>query len=650
MRSFAFDIETLGLNRPEMSIGASSLTWSKDYKDIAGFALAADNNKSVLFYEKAKQLKFKTLKSLGGKGTVDVSMNVADKAGAALSGLLGLQATAGGAHVGKITEAQHKYLLGTSFGYDKFARQQAAEGLRGGLLAPHQAGLVEASVAGLESLPAGSNVYGYNSTRFDIPYLMNAADRHGYGGRLRKAVSKVNMIDLQEVFRAKLAQGYASLPPDIAKDARFAKLMAFTNSQGKAYGYSLDIAAATAATGKREIYKMLKQRARSGHASMLDAAMTLSSAEHIEKIDGLDIVHSHLRGIVASMQIKRKAGNKLTHKETELMDTSVEMLKRLKGKIKRPTNTVGGGVKAANNAKAATTVMSSLFGKAKSLKGKHIAMGVAIAGAVAAAPGILSTGQRLMEVISEPRLKRNEWISASTLQLKGDDMISRVSNPALSDVLDRPTYDENQKRRKVQDEGTGTHRMIQMMMEESGLGKSEAYVEDTRNRVFGYVDFMLNSGIPLEIKTADDKSFQKLTRPKEEHISQANFDAIASGAGAAYIMYAPRRDPHQRKLFKVEADYSRYANDIKRARKYQARYGDMPSPAPFLENARPLASWGGQGVNRNIQDVSMIGMNDLSSRIMDQKSRLSNLPIGQTYGGLAGSRHANERGRMESIS
>lgn len=261
--------------------------------------------------------------------------------------------------------------------------------------------------------------------------------------------------------------------------------------------------------------------------------------------------------------------------------------------------------------------------------------------------GLVGIGAYLYEALKDYKVnnpfelaKRNDWLSASSLQLSGNNLIGRVSNPTLAELLNKKDRYKSNRLKRDQEAGTTAHRIIQQSLAAQGLGTPEYYLEDTQNKVFGSVDFMLNSGIPLEIKTLEPGSIFKLSRPKPSHVSQINFDMIAAKSNVGYLMYVDRNDTRNRKVFTMAPDLSLYASDVSRGRMYQEAYGSLQTASPFLSGFRPLNSL----IQVN-NDVPVI-MN--RSKYAGQKQRLANLPAYQMS--LSSSNHPNEKGRSNAFS
>ena len=102
-----------------------------------------------------------------------------------------------------------------------------------------------------------------------------------------------------------------------------------------------------------------------------------------------------------------------------------------------------------------------------------------------------------------------------------------------------------------------------------GLAQArEHYVYSSELDVVGHIDLVLNSGVPLEIKSVEDfDALERLKSPKEKHVSQANFYAYALKQPYAILGYAARNDPTKVKYFKVNTDIKRVMEDVSSIRK-----------------------------------------------------------------------------------
>ena len=218
--------------------------------------------------------------------------------------------------------------------------------------------------------------------------------------------------------------------------------------------------------------------------------------------------------------------------------------------------------------------------------------------------------------------ERSSYISSSTLGItKEQDLLARVYNPKLGDFNYSDNYNEYQRSRSIMSMGNQIHADIQSGLVNRGIAKfTEKYVEDPKNQVFGYIDAVLAGGVPLEIKSINQSQFSKLTGPKPEHISQANFYALAQSSPTALIMYVSREDTSQRKLFAINADPGRYEKDIQTVRNVQSKIKGLAPKNPYLSGFRPLSSWFGGGINYNMPYSHR-------SKIGDQRGTLSTLPI-----------------------
>ncbi len=231
---------------------------------------------------------------------------------------------------------------------------------------------------------------------------------------------------------------------------------------------------------------------------------------------------------------------------------------------------------------------------------------------------------------------RSEYISSSSLGIQSEkDLIGRVYDPRVGDLIGDRNSSESRKLKEITSSGTESHEHIARALIRSGHAtSSEYYVEDTKNKVFGTIDVMLNGGIPLEIKTVSSKELRTLKAPKLEHISQANFYALAMNQPYAYIQYYSREDSQAPKSFTITADPSLYMNDIMRIRSVQSKYKGASSSSPYMSGFRPMSSWFGGGVNHNMPTAKM-------SKVEDQKARLSRLPVSMNMPQSQNVQHSN---------
>ena len=237
----------------------------------------------------------------------------------------------------------------------------------------------------------------------------------------------------------------------------------------------------------------------------------------------------------------------------------------------------------------------------------------------------MQSAKHLSSVITNPfEGKRSEYVSSSTLGLRRQtDLIGRVHDPVLGDIMRGNTADEDARLNRITGYGNRFHSVVQDRLMRSGRATAtEQYVEDPRNKVFGYIDVILKGGVPLELKTASAKALGRMNQPKPEHISQANFYALATNSPYALVQYTARDNPGLTKTFTVRADPGRYIQDLETVRAVQSNYSRASSTNPYLSNFRPMTSWLGGGVNYNMPTSNLSG-------VSDQRARLSNLPIAQ---------------------
>lgn len=119
--------------------------------------------------------------------------------------------------------------------------------------------------------------------------------------------------------------------------------------------------------------------------------------------------------------------------------------------------------------------------------------------------------------------------------------------------------------------GTGIHESIQQTLAAEGLLiQAEGLVNDVKNDITGHVDAIIRDGLggrgrkALEIKTINDKAFQKLEGPKDQHIGQLNFYLKELKMQKGQILYVNRENPSQIKLFDLNFSQSRWERDIQK--------------------------------------------------------------------------------------
>ena len=250
------------------------------------------------------------------------------------------------------------------------------------------------------------------------------------------------------------------------------------------------------------------------------------------------------------------------------------------------------------------------------------------------AKDIRRSTQTLFDSITQPMARRSEYITSSVLgKTQEADIIGRVYQPGYSDR--NKTQEELRRGQAIMDAGTALHEQIQSEMMSMGTATAtEVYVEDPTNKVFGTIDAMLSTGTPLEIKTISGKGFRNLRGPRPEHISQANFYALAKGTSTAAIMYVSRENPAERRVFSINADHGRYLKDIETIQHVQERTAKLAPKSPYLHGFRPLNSWFGGGINYNISSRN-------KSKRSNQRARLSGLPVSQLMPQQPHYRHPN---------
>ena len=127
---------------------------------------------------------------------------------------------------------------------------------------------------------------------------------------------------------------------------------------------------------------------------------------------------------------------------------------------------------------------------------------------------------------------------------------------------------------EIMEEGTEFHRSIQETLATEGmLIQAEALVQDVKNDITGHVDAIIRDGIggkgrrALEIKTINDKAFQTLDAPKNEHYSQLNFYLRMLKMRKGTLLYINRDNPAQVKTFEINYSQTKWEKDVKKLQK-----------------------------------------------------------------------------------
>ncbi len=134
-------------------------------------------------------------------------------------------------------------------------------------------------------------------------------------------------------------------------------------------------------------------------------------------------------------------------------------------------------------------------------------------------------------------------------------------------LLGRSSFDDYTN---SSEKGTLVHSVIEAEYLKRDIAQSsEHVVHSPELDVMGHVDLVLNSGVPLEIKSVEDfEALENLKSPKDAHVSQANFYAYALKQPYALIGYAARNDPKGKiKYFKVNTDIKRVRDDVEAVRR-----------------------------------------------------------------------------------
>jgi hypothetical protein len=154
---------------------------------------------------------------------------------------------------------------------------------------------------------------------------------------------------------------------------------------------------------------------------------------------------------------------------------------------------------------------------------------------------------------------------------------------------------EEQEDNEILRKGTWVGRLVSNALHDSIAG-AEEYVALPSVGIHGYIDIMLASGIPMEVKTvSNNKALKSLRGPKSAAVSQANFYALATNAPYSYVAYFARDDPSQYRLFKVDANPERLLSDrVEVLQAYQTAqeaglYQPPVFPSRFFSFENPLS-------------------------------------------------------------
>ena len=152
------------------------------------------------------------------------------------------------------------------------------------------------------------------------------------------------------------------------------------------------------------------------------------------------------------------------------------------------------------------------------------------------------------QLLGTPYGPQVQWLPAGQLGMRGDELY-------------RAIVDERQEESETLRKGSWVGRVVAEALGGQIAG-TEHYVADPALGVHGYIDILLASGIPLEVKTvASQDELLGLKGPKDTAVSQANFYAHAMGAPYSYVAYFARDDPGQYRLFRVDYDAHRLMAD-----------------------------------------------------------------------------------------
>lgn len=399
----------------------------------------------------------------------------------------------------------------------------------------------DASSAGVKP-----TIVGHNITGFDMGFLVEAMEKVDPKAAkdLQKTLKGFNLRDTGTDYQKVVRKTYEGAS-DAVKQTSLAKEWLKPKNEFLP-GWSLDVAAETLGVKGRDNVK--------AHGALEDARLSVDVAEKLDASDATVSPRAHAEAMVRT-------------KKKSLVDHGNSVLNSLSMKENSHAPDMPHAVSQTQAPKTSSVnllqTLDSMPGKIKGLFEKHTKAklaGVAALGGMAYL-GLSSSDEAqtarhvsnsLLSSLINPMARRNEYISSSTLGMTNQtDLLSRTYDPRMQD-LKNDTSGDMRKSRAIMEAGNVIHEAIQQGLVARGAATAtEVYVEDPRNKVFGYIDAMLPGGVPLEIKSIGGSQFEKLSRPKDPHISQANFYALAQSSQTAMIMYVSREDPTKHKVFAI---------------------------------------------------------------------------------------------------
>jgi DNA polymerase III epsilon subunit-like protein len=621
---FGFDVETTGTNVFEFGGLSFRPPQTTHGPTVTSIALSAGKPEQQFIgaVNDTEIFRIKEFLRLGQSGERDIGLKLAKGGNQKLLKFLEQQGyidlTRDQPHL-NITQGQLEYLQ-RSVQDKAFYGKYVAPGLRearesGGKIFKNEGELVEGFIKHLESIgttPNEGTIVGHNIGRFDIPHIQRAAKRSGKSERLKEALRRFTRIDTYSQSMEQIQRMYR-LANEVIKSSEIGQ--AWLTKPDMAPGASLDL-----------MNRMLGITGRAStemHGPLEDSMLAvelhkkLIQNPHMTATQHLEAMAQEGKHAESAQRVLNSLGRS-SEKEAE-KEVVKEAGKVAAQEVKKP--------------KPSNLFDGKSLEKFKGLFKKNVAVKIGIAGAAAAgiwaiasrdedATKIRNTANTLFDTLTSPFAARSEYISSSTLGMTNQwNILGRVYDPELSDQHYQKTNLDVIRGERVVEHGNILHELIQEQLKEKGLAReTEKYVEDPTNKVFGYIDVMMRGGTPLEIKSIGESQFNRLSAPKPEHVSQANFYALVTNSNSAMIMYVSRGDSTKKKVFNISADQGMYERDVNRIRDYQEKTKHLGTKNYFLSGFRPINSWFGGGINYNIPSIGR-------SKMESQRAKLSNLAM-----------------------
>lgn len=259
-------------------------------------------------------------------------------------------------------------------------------------------------------------------------------------------------------------------------------------------------------------------------------------------------------------------------KGAEILEQKKEEVKKLREtKLwKEMTNEIGDMTSAA--ARKAGELMDDTLPKlqgawdfvASKVTKRHVAAAALIGSAALGYMGFKRMGEEKYE---------GDFMDAGMLGMTERELRKAIMKSKGIEGFNSNIRDRNKRVGKFNSMAAGreVHEMIQReagkMSEFVGV---EVPVSDQELGIKGLVDLVIRQegeNIPIEIKTVETvQDLEALERPKDEHMSQANFYSHALGSTGGYIMYAARNDPSKRKTFYQPYSAGQLVGDVHKFR------------------------------------------------------------------------------------